>query len=196
MNALNYIHSQRPKLKGTPTKELSDFLTGDDIISLMDGYKDYKDPLKTNGKRLMYTDGSCKGNGVGQRKGGWAYSVLNESEEEIGFDSGHESNTTNQRMEMKAVIEGLKKFNEGSEVEVLSDSAYIVNCFNEDWISGWKKRNWKTSKKEPVKNKDLWEELIALVNKHSVTFTKVAGHSGVKWNERVDILASDAASNS
>ena len=107
--------------------------------------------------------------------------------------SGQEDATTNQRMELKAVIEALKALKvEGWDIEIYSDSAYIVNAFEQNWIGKWMRNGWKTSKKEPVANQDLWEELIALCRKNHVVIKKVKGHSGDEYNERCDQLARKA----
>ena len=103
--------------------------------------------------------------------------------------SGGNTKTTNNIMEITAVIEGLKMLNRPCEVEVYSDSAYVVNAFDKGWIYGWIKNNWKTSNKEPVKNKELWEELYAFTKTHKVKFIKVKGHSDNEFNNRCDELA-------
>ena len=103
--------------------------------------------------------------------------------------SGIMEETTNNQMELTAVIEGLKALKEPCKVTVYSDSAYVVNAFNQDWITGWINNNWRNSKKDPVANKELWEELIALTKKHTVEFIKVKGHAGNKYNEICDKLA-------
>ena len=122
--------------------------------------------------------------------GGWgAILIYGNVKKEI---SGAQKNTTNNIMEMTAVIEALKLLKEDCEVEVYSDSAYVVNSFNQGWIYNWKKNNWKTATKEPVKNKELWEELYSLTQKHKVTFNKVKGHSNDELNNRCDYLATSA----
>ncbi len=98
-------------------------------------------------------------------------------------------------MEITAVIEGLKMLKKECEVEIYSDSAYVVNAFNNKWIYGWIKKNWIGSNKEPVKNKELWQELYSLVKKHNVTFIKVKGHSDNEYNNRCDELARNAIKN-
>lgn len=135
-------------------------------------------------KVTIYTDGACSGN---PGPGGWgAVLMCNGNIKEI---SGYNKNTTNNIMEITAVIEALKLLKYECEVEIYSDSAYVVNAFNQKWIENWKKNNWKNSNKEEVKNKELWEELDKLVSEHKVKFIKVKGHADNKWNNRCDELA-------
>ena len=123
-------------------------------------------------KVTVYTDGACSGN---PGPGGWgAILMYNENKKEI---SGAEKETTNNIMEITAVLEALKILKEECEVKIYSDSAYVVNAFNQGWIYNWRKNNWKTANKEPVKNKELWEKLYELTQKHKVEFIKVKGHS-------------------
>ena len=122
--------------------------------------------------------------------GGWGTILMwKDNKKEL---SGGVKETTNNIMEITAVIEGLKTLKFECEVEIYSDSAYVVNAFNNHWIENWKKNNWKTANKEPVKNKELWEELYALTKKHKVTFIKVKGHSDNEYNNRCDELARNA----
>lgn len=119
--------------------------------------------------------------------GGWAAILMyNDVKREI---SGGNKKTTNNIMEITAVIEGLKLLKRPCKVEVYSDSAYVVNSFTNGWIYNWIKNNWKTANKEPVKNKELWENLYNLTKIHKVTFVKVKGHSDNKFNNRCDELA-------
>ncbi len=136
----------------------------------------------------IYTDGACSGN---PGPGGWgAVLIYGTRIKEI---SGGEENTTNQRMELTAVVEALRALKvKGWDVVVYSDSAYIVNAFGQDWIGRWQKNGWKNSKKEDVANQDLWKTLLALMSKNRVRLKKVKGHSGDKWNERCDELARNA----
>lgn len=135
----------------------------------------------------IYTDGACSGN---PGPGGWGAVLLYGSHsKEI---SGAEPHTTNNRMEITAVIEALKQLNQPCRVTVYSDSAYVVNCFNNGWIEGWQRNGWKNSKNEPVENQDLWKALLAEMNRHQVKFDKVKGHSDNKWNNRCDELAREA----
>lgn len=123
-------------------------------------------------------------------RGGWGTILMcADAKKEI---SGGKKDTTNNIMEITAVIEGLKLLKYPCEVEVYSDSAYVVNAFNQKWIEGWKKNGWKNSNKEEVKNRELWEELDSLVNTHNVTFIKVKGHSDNELNNRCDELARNA----
>ena len=141
-------------------------------------------------KVLIYTDGACSGN---PGPGGWgAILMYGEVKKEI---SGALKDTTNNIMEITAVLEALKLLKEECEVEVYSDSAYVVNAFNQGWLDNWQKNNWRTAGKDPVKNKELWEELYNLTQKHKVTFIKVKGHSDNEWNNRCDFLATSAIKN-
>ena len=136
----------------------------------------------------IYTDGACS---VNPGPGGWgAVLIFQGNQKEI---SGGAKDTTNNIMEMTAVIEALKLLKEPCIVNLHSDSAYVVNAFNEHWIEGWLAKGWVNSKKEPVKNKELWLELIELTNKHKVKFIKVKGHSTNELNNRCDYLATTAA---
>jgi len=133
---------------------------------------------------IIYTDGACSGN---PGPGGWAAILMfGEHKKEI---SGGEFNTTNNRMELQAAIESLKSLKEPCSVKLYSDSAYLVNCFQQGWYKGWIKNGWKNSKKQPVENKDQWEQLLELVNKHKVEFLKVKGHANDELNNRCDELA-------
>ena len=132
----------------------------------------------------IYTDGACSGN---PGPGGWgAILMYNDYKKEI---SGGNNSTTNNMMEITAVIEALKILKNPCNVTVYSDSAYVVNCFNQNWIFNWIKKGWKTSGNEPVKNKELWQELYNLTKIHNVKFVKVKGHSDNEFNNRCDELA-------
>lgn len=132
----------------------------------------------------IYTDGACSGN---PGNGGWgAILSYNGKEKEI---SGGEKDTTNNKMELKAIIEGLKALKEKCKVKLYSDSAYAVSAFTENWIDGWVKNNWKTAGNKPVKNVEMWQELLTLIDKHKVEFIKVKGHSDNVKNNRCDELA-------
>ena len=133
---------------------------------------------------VIYTDGACLGN---PGPGGWAAIVIDGDEtREL---SGAEPASTNQRMELAAAIEGLRALGSPQRVDLYSDSAYLVNCFRETWHETWQRNGWKNAQRKPVENRDLWEALIALAERHQVTWHKVRGHSGDPLNERADRLA-------
>ena len=135
----------------------------------------------------IYTDGACSGN---PGPGGWgAILMCNGIQKEI---SGAQKNTTKNIMEITAVLEALKLLKVECNVKIYSDSAYVVNAFNQGWIYNWKKNNWKTAGKTPVKNQELWGELYNLTKKHKVEFIKVKGHSDNEYNNRCDFLATSA----
>ena len=132
----------------------------------------------------IYTDGACSGN---PGPGGWgAILMLGENRKEI---SGGSADTTNNIMELTAVIEALKILKRPCKVKVYSDSAYVVNAFLQKWIYGWMKKGWKTAGGDPVKNKELWQELYSLTKVHDVTFNKVKGHADNEFNNRCDEMA-------
>jgi ribonuclease HI len=134
----------------------------------------------------VYTDGACRGN---PGPGGWAWASGPHD-----YASGAEAHTTNQRMEVMAVIDALCEHPDGP-IEIVSDSNYVVKCFHDRWYEGWQRRNWKNSKGQPVANRDLWETLVPLVvnSSREVTFSWVKGHSGDLMNDFVDGLATSAA---
>ena len=133
----------------------------------------------------IYTDGACSGN---PGPGGWgAVLIYGDHEKDI---SGGELDTTNNRMEMMAVIEGLRALKDKCNVAIYTDSTYVMKGLTE-WLAGWKAKGWKTAAKKPVKNKDLWLELESQVNRHQVEWNWVKGHSGDEYNERADKLAFD-----
>jgi|TARA_Y200000002_G_scaffold262727_1_gene218139 ribonuclease HI len=131
----------------------------------------------------IYTDGACSGN---PGPGGWG--VFIENSGNVTELSGRDENTTNNRMELKAVIEALKFFTINSELTIHTDSKYVMDGASR-WIINWKKNNWKTAQKKDVKNKDLWIELDNLLNYHDVSWVWVKGHDGIYGNERADYLA-------
>ena len=126
----------------------------------------------------IYTDGACSGNpGVG----GYCAILMYGGHEKVV--SGSENDTTNNRMELLAAIKGLEALKEACFVNLFSDSQYLVDAFNQDWITGWQNNGWKTSGKKEVKNIDLWMRLISLTEKHNVTFIKVKGHADNEYNK-------------
>ncbi len=141
-------------------------------------------------KVIIYTDGACSGN---PGPGGWgSILMMGENRKEI---SGGKKDTTNNVMELAAVIEALKLLKRPCKVDLYSDSAYVVNAFLQNWILGWIKNSWKNSSKEEVKNKELWQELFSLTKIHDVTFHKVKGHADNEYNNRCDELARNAIKN-
>lgn len=140
-------------------------------------------------KYTIYTDGACLGN---PGAGGYAAIVLNKDGKKLTEISGSEIETTNNRMELKAVIEALKIVPKNSQIELYSDSSYVLNGLS-IWIKNWKKNNWQTSSKKEVANRDLWEELDALAANNNLIYKKVKGHSGDHFNEEVDNLAKKEA---
>lgn len=140
-------------------------------------------------KVTLYTDGACSGNpGIGGYAGILMYASAKKEY------NGAEQLTTNNRMEMRAVIEGLKILKYPCIVEVYSDSAYVVNAYENGWIYAWKKNGFKKADNKPVQNVDLWEELYSLTAMHEVTFHKVQGHADNELNNRCDLLARQAVS--
>ncbi|MEM1196190.1 MAG: ribonuclease HI [Pseudomonadota bacterium] len=138
-------------------------------------------------KVMIFTDGACKGN---PGPGGWgALLRMGRHEKEL---SGSEAETTNNRMEMTAIIKGLSALTEPCQVELYSDSKYVLDGITK-WVDGWQKRGWLTASKKPVRNADLWHKLIEVAGRHDVSWNWVKGHSGHPENERVDKLASGAA---
>ncbi|MCQ2528157.1 MAG: ribonuclease HI [Saccharofermentans sp.] len=140
-------------------------------------------------KVTIYTDGACSGN---PGPGGWG-AILQASGAEKEM-SGGEALTTNNRMELMAVISSLEALTRPCAVELYSDSAYVVNAFNQNWIGGWQRNGWKNSAKAEVANVDLWKRLLIQTEKHQVKFIKVKGHADNEFNNRCDRLAVAAAS--
>lgn len=139
-------------------------------------------------KVRIHTDGACSGN---PGPGGWAALLeWNGKEKEI---SGSAPNTTNNRMEMRAIIEALKALKKPCYVEIYSDSALIVNAFTKGWIDNWIKKNWKKADKSPVENQELWQEMLEAMSPHQVSWIKVKGHANNERNNRVDRLAVKAS---
>lgn len=152
----------------------------------------------------LYTDGSAKGNGKEDATGGWAYVLVNaDFNSELFSDSGFETNTTNQKMELAAAVAGLKTVEpllvpNQDRVVVYTDSAYLFNCYSQKWYVTWEKNGWLTSKRQPVVNRDLWEQLLPYFRKWGFDFAKVKGHSTdysihTIWNNKADELAQQAA---
>jgi len=133
----------------------------------------------------LFTDGACSGN---PGPGGWAFLLRHPRSGKAVERSGGERETTNNRMELTAVIEGLSALTRFSVVELYSDSQYVLKGLKE-WMPGWKKKGWKTASKQPVKNVDLWRQLDTLKDEHEIRFHWVKGHAGHPENERVDELA-------
>lgn len=134
---------------------------------------------------LLFTDGACSGN---PGPGGWAYILRHPGTGAEREASGGEPATTNNRMELRAVIEGLGALARPSSVDLYSDSQYVLNGLSE-WLPAWKARGWKTASKHPVKNRDLWEILDGLISGHTIRFHWVRGHDDHPENERCDALA-------
>lgn len=138
---------------------------------------------------VIYTDGACSGN---PGPGGWAWAIAPTGKPN---DFGGQPNTTNQRMELLAVINALRSNSgSGEPIEIVSDSTYVVHCFRDKWWMGWQRRGWKNSQRQPVANRDLWEPLIELVtSRDDISFTWVKAHNGEPMNELVDQLAVNAS---
>ena len=148
-------------------------------------------------KVSLFTDGAARGNPVGP--GGYGtilqYVDPNGTLHERELSAGYKK-TTNNRMELMAVIVGLEALNRPCEVELYSDSKYVIDAFEQHWVDSWLKNNWKNSQKKPVKNIDLWKRLLTAKEKHQVHFNWVKGHAGHPLNERCDTLATTAADGS
>ena len=132
----------------------------------------------------LYTDGACSGN---PGKGGYCAILMYQGAQKT--ISGYEENTTNNRMELIAIIEGLRALKEKCKVLLYSDSSYCLNAFTQNWIASWQANGWKTADKKPVKNVELWQELLKLTNYHDITFIKVKGHSDNEYNNLCDRIA-------
>ena len=138
------------------------------------------------GRVTIYTDGACAGN---PGPGGWGALVI--ADDAVRELSGFEAQTTNNRMELKAAVEALRVLDDGTEVDLHTDSQYLRTGMAE-WLARWKRNGWRTADKRPVKNVDLWQELDALAQRHAVRWHWVRGHAGHPENERCDALANDA----
>jgi ribonuclease HI len=138
-------------------------------------------------KVVVYTDGACSGN---PGPGGYAAVLqFGEHEKEV---CGREDHTTNQRMEMQAAVAALEALKEPCHVLLHSDSAYLVNAFNQGWLDKWQRNGWQNSHRQPVENRDLWERLLELAANHRVEWIKVRGHADNELNNRCDKLARQA----
>lgn len=137
---------------------------------------------------ILYTDGACSGN---PGPGGWGALLLWKGKEREMI--GGAPDTTNNRMEMMAVIEGLKALKKPCYVKIHSDSALIVNTFKKGWIESWQQRGWRKSNKKPVENRDLWEKMLKAMEPHTIEWIKVKGHADNQLNNRVDRLAVSAS---
>ena len=136
----------------------------------------------------IYTDGACRGN---PGKGGWgAILVYGGREKEL---SGGERETTNNRMELSAVIAALSALREPCEITLTSDSKYVVDAVTKGWVESWRKNGWRKADKSPALNVDLWQQLLPLLEMHRVSFVWVRGHNGHPYNERCDVLATGFA---
>ena len=143
-------------------------------------------PPTTESPITVYTDGACSGN---PGPGGWAWAVAPDG---MPSAAGGELQTTNQRMEIQAVLEAIRTIADqypGRPIDVVSDSTYVVNCFRDRWWVRWELNGWRNAQRKPVANADLWQPLIALVKVNPVTFRWVKGHSGDRLNDLVDQLA-------
>ncbi len=136
----------------------------------------------------MYTDGACSGN---PGPGGYG-TILRYGDHELELSAGYKK-TTNNRMELMAIIAGLEALKEPCTIEIYSDSRYIVDAIQKGWAKRWQKNSWMRNKKEKAKNPDLWQRLLKLLERHEVTFHWVKGHAGHSENERCDQLAVQAA---
>jgi len=134
----------------------------------------------------IYTDGACSGN---PGPGGWAC-ILKCGDITKDF-SGFVPDTTNNRMELLAVIRGLEQVKRPTEITIYSDSSYVVNAVNQNWLTNWQRNGWRTSGKQDVKNRDLWEELITLNTQHNPKYVWVKGHSTNELNNKCDFLAAE-----
>lgn len=144
----------------------------------------------------IYTDGSCTNNGLANSFGGWAYILTDSEGKVVHQDKGMEAPTTNNRMELMAVIKALEywqRFTDCLEVKVVADSKYVLDAFRQNWIAGWYQRGWRNAKNKPIPNMDLWTKLINLVEEINPIWEHVHGHTGHEMNELCDRLASEGA---
>jgi ribonuclease HI len=146
----------------------------------------YSQPMTSKPKVQLYTDGACKGN---PGPGGWGCILVAGPHEKELY--GYDPETTNNRMELMAAIQGLEALKKPCDVDLYIDSQYVMKGM-QDWIGGWKARGWKTADKKPVKNDDLWKQLDAATQRHRIRWHWVKGHAGHEMNERADGLANKA----
>ena len=142
----------------------------------------------------IYTDGATSGNGYEGAQGGWAWIRLDEENNIISKNVGHIDNATNNICELTAVIDACKHSNPEMEYTIYSDSAYVINCCKQKWYKKWQLNGWRNAKKQPVANKELWEQLIPFFNNPNFHFEKVAGHADNEYNNLVDEMAVKAKS--
>ncbi|MCB0873648.1 MAG: ribonuclease HI [Thermoleophilia bacterium] len=141
----------------------------------------------------LITDGACSANGRDASRGGWSAILTDGAGQELVLTGG-EAPSTNNRMELTAVLEGLRAAPEGSEIELVTDSTYVAHALSKGWLDGWQRRGWRTASKDPVANQELWKRMLVELARHArVTPTVVKGHAGHPENERADRLAQDAA---
>lgn len=140
-------------------------------------------------KITLITDGACSGN---PGPGGWAALLRYQDKERMV--TGGEPNTTNNRMELQAIVEGLRAIKEPADVNIISDSKYVIDAFEKGWLENWMRTGWKTAANKPVKNKELWLDLLEATQRHAISWTWVKGHAGHEDNERVDQAAREEAS--
>lgn len=145
--------------------------------------KTQSNKAETN-KYKIYTDGACRGN---PGSGGYCAIILHDGKETVV--SGHEKNTTNNRMEMMAFIEALRTIRQPADIEILSDSQYVINGMSKGWAKSWKRNGWRKSDGKPALNTDLWEELLRVAEKHEIKYTWVKGHASNPYNNRCDAIA-------
>ena len=136
----------------------------------------------------IYCDGSCQGNGTANAEGGFGVVVVDNGEVVNTYAEMHRQ-TTNNRMELRAVIEAVRALKVSCKIAIHTDSAYVCNAFHQNWLNNWQANGWKTSSKRDVENQDLWRELLDVLSAHTYTFVKVKGHSDNPFNNRCDELA-------
>lgn len=145
----------------------------------------------------VYTDGSARGNGTKDCYGGWGYVIVDEDQIVNYFNSGNEHNTTNNKMELTAILKACEQTApaaaNGDKIIIYTDSAYIANCYKQKWYRNWECNGWKTSKKTPVKNSDLWKQLIPYFESPRYMIEKVHGHADNEFNNMADMLATSAS---